>query len=360
MPRQISKNSFKDQTIYIGIDVHKKNWKVTILLEEREHKCFSMNPCPEELARYLHKMFPGGRYLAVYEAGFSGFNACRRLIELGIDCRLVHAADVPTSQKEKLQKSDKADSRKLARTLRNKEFSYIHIPDEELEADRSLVRQRYTISKEVARTKNRVKSLLFQYGIQIPEGFSNSQTRSWSRAYITWLTNLKIDHPSLQLVLDNHLRHGQSLRKQLLLLNKQLRVLAQKDRYRNNYALLLSIPGVGPLTAILFLVEIGNINRFKKLDQLCNFIGLVPRMYGSGDKMVTGKIIRRGRKKLKIALIEASWKAIGADPALMLKFEACKSKMHANKAIIRIARKLLARMRYVLKNTQPYELGIVE
>ena len=96
------------------------------------------------------------------------------------------------------------------------------------------------------------------------------------------------------------------------------------------------------------------------MDDLCNYVGLVPSMHGSGDKIQTGKLLRRGRKELKIMLIEASWEAVRKDPALMAKFGELAKRMHKNKAIIRIARKLLSRIRYVLVNQQEYELSVVK
>jgi transposase len=360
MRNEITKDSFKGQSFYIGIDTHKKNWIVTILGEQYEHKTYSQNPDPELLAGYLNRNFPGASYHAVYEAGFSGFDSCRKLNQLGVNCIIIHPADVPTTQKEKEQKTDKADSRKLARSLRSNEFEAIDIPDPELEADRALVRQRFRQVKDVSRTKNRIKSLLFQFGIVIPERFTSAQTRHWSKAYINWLKNLKVDHSSLKQVIDNYIRIGEAQREELLLLEKQVRNLSLADRYKDNYSLLLSIPGIGPKTAMTFLTQIGDIGRFARLDDLCNYVGLVPKMYGSGDKMQVGKITRRGRKEMKIMLIEASWQAVRKDPALMLKFNELINRMNKNKAIIRIARKLLSRIRFVLLNRQPYSLGVVQ
>lgn len=360
MQAKVNKNSFNDQSFYIGIDYHKKSWKVTILGEHYEHKTMSQDPNPDILASYLKKNFPGGNFHAVYEAGFSGFESCRRLNQLGVNCMVIHAADVPTTRKEKLQKTDKADSRKLARCLRSNEFEAIHIPDRQLEADRALVRQRFRLVKDISRTKNRVKSLLFQFGIDIPERFTSAQTRHWSKVYINWLKELSIQEESLKLTLNNHIHIGEILRKELLLVNRQVRSLSQSVRYRNNYKLLISIPGVGLMTAITFLVQIGDVKRFNRLDELCNYIGLVPKMYGSGEKMITGKIIKRGRKELKIMLIEASWDAIRKDPALMLKFNELTKRMNKNKAVIRIARKLLSRIRFVLTHQKEYELGLTE
>jgi transposase len=65
--------SFKGQNIYAGIDVHLKEWKVTIMAEDRFHKTFSQNPNAEILWKYLQKNFPGANYYSAYEAGFCGF-----------------------------------------------------------------------------------------------------------------------------------------------------------------------------------------------------------------------------------------------------------------------------------------------
>jgi transposase len=332
---------------------------VTILGEQYEHKTISQNPDPDILASYLKRNFPGAGYHAVYEAGFNGFYPCRQLKQLGINCNVVHAADVPTMNKEKIHKLDPVDSRKLARSLRSKEFEPIHIPEPSLEADRTLVRQRFRIMKDVTRTKSRVRSLLFQFNISIPDRFTAGQTRSWSKVFINWLKGLELEHESLKQTLDNYIRIGEIQRKELLSVNRQVRYLSQTDAYRDNYNLLISIPGIGFLTAMTFLVQIGDIRRFKSLDDLCDYIGLVPMMKGSGPKLYIGKMINRGRKELKIMIIEAAWDAVRMDPALMAKFNELTKRMNKNKAIIRIARKLVSRMRFVLMAQQPYKMGII-
>ena len=360
MRTKVSENLFKDQPFYVGIDYHKKSWKVTILSDEYEHKTMSQDPDAGLLASYLKRNFPGGIFHAVYEAGFSGFGSCRKLNELGVNCIVVHPADVPTTQKEKLQKTDKADSRKLAKSLKHDDFEAIHVPDPKLEADRALVRQRFSAVKDLSRTKNRIKSLLFQFGICVPDHFTVAQTRYWSGPYLNWLTELPIEAESLKKTLDNYILTGKSQRENLLILNRQVRELSQTDDYKNNCKLLLSIPGIGLTTSIYILTQLGDIKRFPRLDDLCNYVGLVPGMHDSGDKTQTGKMLHRGRKELKIMLIEASWEAIRKDPALMAKFNELAKRMHKNKAIIRIARKLLSRIRYVLVNQQEYELSVVK
>lgn len=358
METKVNEKLFEGQPIYVGIDCHKKNWTVTVLGERYEHKTISQDPNPDILSAYLKRNFPGADYHAVYEAGFNGFATCRNLQEAGINCSVIHPADVPTSQKEKLQKTDPIDSRKLARSLKSNEFKAIHVPDISLEADRALVRQRFRIMKDITRMKNRVRSFLFQFNINVPDRFTSAQTRHWSRIYINWLKELPLDLISLRQTLDNYIHVGEILRKELLVINKQVRNLSQSERYRNNYNLLITSPGVGLMTAITFLVQIGDIRRFSTLDDLCAYVGFFPTMHGSGPKMQTGEMVKRGRKELKVMLIEAAWEAVRHDPSMMSRFNQLSLRMNKNKAIVRIARKLVSRMRSMLLNQTVYQLGI--
>ena len=273
---------------------------------------------------------------------------------------VIHPADVPTSQKERMQKTDKTDSRKLAKSLRSGLFTGVYIPERNLEADRALLRQRHRLVKEISRTKNRIKSLLYQFGISIPDQFTAQQTRHWSKVYMNWLKGLQPTEAPLKMALDNYIRLGAFLRSELLVINRQVKTLAASGSYKKNYRLISSVPGIGLIGAMTLLVEIGDISRFGRLDDLNSYIGLVPRMYASGDKTQTGKLTKRGRKRLKIILIEAAWVAVRHDPALTAKYNELLTKMTKNKAIIRIARKLLSRARHVLKHQEEYVPGIIK
>ena len=110
--KNVSKLSFQGKHFYVGIDVHKKSWTVTIRCEKTVVSTFSMNPSPEELKRHLEKNYPGGKYFSVYEAGYSGFWIHRRLRSLGIENIVINPADVPTTDKERRHKTDTWDLRK--------------------------------------------------------------------------------------------------------------------------------------------------------------------------------------------------------------------------------------------------------
>lgn len=159
--------------------------------------------------------------------------------------------------------------------------------------------------------------------------------------------------------LDIFIKELEALEAIIKELTAMIQALSQTEQYKRNMELLRSIPGIGGIAAITLLTELGDINRFKTVDRLNSFIGLVPCVYASGDMEKVGHMTYRGHDLLKCLLVEAAWMAIRRDPALMLQYQALTKRMKGNKAIIRIVRKLINRIRYVLKNQRPYELGVV-
>ncbi|HAM50909.1 MAG TPA: hypothetical protein DCP92_09560 [Nitrospiraceae bacterium] len=108
------------------------------------------------------------------------------------------------------------------------------------------------------------------------------------------------------------------------------------------------------------LTELYEIGRFKNLDKLCSYVGLTPDTDSSGETDHTTGITKRRNAQLRCILIESSWVAVRKDPALLMSFNKLCKKMSKNKAIVRIARKLLNRIRYVLKTQQEYVSAVVQ
>lgn len=349
---------FSGTNIFIGLDTHLKSWRTTVMVEDTVYKTFSQDPNALVLKRFLDNNFPKANYFSAYEASFSGFKTHRDLLALGIDNIVVNPADVPTTNKERVQKEDSRDSRKLARQLSNGDLTAIHVPSLELEGDRNLLRYRKTLTKEIARSKNRIKSQLYFFGITIPEHFSGK--KYWSKRFTNWLQQVELPTESARFVLTEQIETTESLRKKQHLITKQIRKLSEKQAYKENYKLLRSVPGIGCLTAMIILTEIGDISRFKTLDQLCSYIGLVPMTRSSGEKDNAGNITKRKHSILRTAIIESAWVAIRNDPALMLAYQELHKQMKPQKAIVRIAKKLTNRIRYVLKNKKTYECAIVK
>ncbi|OUP26056.1 IS110 family transposase [Bacteroides sp. An19] len=360
MRKQSNTLNFEGQNIYVGIDVHLKSWTVSILSAHLHHKTFVQPPSPEALSSYLHAHFPNGNYLSAYEAGFSGFWAHYKLVEMGIQNIVVNPADVSTSQKERLQKTDAVDSRKIARSLRSNELTAIHVPCRETLEVRTLLRSRDALVRDLARMKQRIKAFLYYYGIDYPEEFRHSGTH-WSRAFMNWLRNgIRMDteegSAGFSLLLDS----VESQRRLLLEATRKLRALSRSDRYATDYGLLRSVPGIGMITALAFLAELEDIRRFANSDRLAGYIGLVPTSHSTGEKDNKGEMTFRGQMQLRSKLIECAWFAARLDPALNMAFSKLTRRMEPNKAIVRIARKLLNRIFYVLKYKRRYKNETVE
>jgi transposase len=359
MQTQRKELNFEGQNIFVGIDVHLKSWNVSIFTEDVHHKTFSQPPKAESLSSYLKLNFPNAIYHSVYEAGFSGLSAHYELINLGINNIVTNPADVPTSDKERRRKTDKVDSNKLARSLRNNELKGIYTPSQGILEDRSFVRIRSSIVKDQSRLKNRLRSMLYFYGIEFPVEFQKSRTH-WSKRFMVWLKTVQLKSQSGNMALAILIKEAEQLRTLLLEVNKELKVLSFTEKYAKNIEFIRSVPGVGLVTGMFFLSEIEDIKRFENNDKFAGMIGIVPDCYSSGDKEQIGEITHRRHVHLRSALIECSWIAVRIDPALSKAYSDYCKRMEPNKAIIRIARKLSNRIYYVLKNEKKYETRIVK
>lgn len=347
---------FSGKTIFAGIDIHKKDWQVALFYEGITLENFRMSASSSQLIGHLTKRYSGASFRCVYESCAWGFALQRQLAAAGIDCIVVHAGDVPGSNKEKQNKTDKVDALKLARHHAAGLLQGIHVPDEDLQKQRNLIRFRKRLTGDLNRSKNRLKSLLKYQGIEIPEHLDKSK---WSRNFIKWVEEQAHKDELLKDVLLLMLEEVQHLRQLLLKTMRKLRSLMRTDRYSQNIDLLVSTPGIGPTTAMLFLMEVGDIERFKTFDRLNNFVGYFPGSNSSGEKEQDTGISKRKHKELRTAIVESAWTAIRIDPALLEVYQQLCKRMKGSEAIIRIARKLLRRMRAVLVKKQKYEKGIV-
>jgi len=353
----VNKLNFSGQSIYVGLDVHKKSWSVSIFSEHCEHKKFTQPPEVDKLVHYLKHNFPGADYHSVYEAGFSGFWAHDQLRERGVNCMVVNPADVPTTNKERTSKRDRTDCRKLARSLRSGDLEGIYVPARPKLEDRSLVRTRQSMMKKQTRCKNQIKSLLYFYGINLPEELVRS---SWTQKFLHWLEGIRMERASGDLALKAHLEELKHLKQIIASINRAIILLSRQEEYHGWVRLLKTIPGISTLTAMILLTELCELARFATLDRLASYVGLIPDTKDSGETEHTGNLTFRRNPQLRAVLIEAAWVAARKDPVLLLAFNEYCKRMRKTRAIVKIARKLLNRIRYVLKNQAEYVPGVVQ
>lgn len=354
-----SENAFAGQLFYVGIDVHQRQWTICIRNNQMAiAKPLTIDPSAKALSTYLHRQYPGGQFLAVYEAGYSGFWPARELLSQDIVTMVVNPADIPAMHKEWSSKTDRVDSAKLARSLENKELRGIYIPDRQAEECRLLNRYRSRLVKDETRLKNRLKAILAEFNYRIPVELEG---RRWSGAYLRWLESVRFTTPYAQAAYLEQLGQiAESRQRQARILRELKDLAAQDQQISQVLRLLQSIPGIGFLTAMLLVTELIDIKRFRRFDELASYVGLSPMVHESDERSYQRGLTTRHNRELRSRLIESAWIAVRKDSVLTMKFGQLCLRMNRNKAIIRITKMVLSRIRHVWKTQTPYEYGVIE
>lgn len=344
--------------LYIGIDVHKRSWKVNIYTEICGGKTMTIPPRADQLHTYISKHYSDAQQVQVaYEAGCCGFSHHRKFISYGWKSMVVNPADIHRKGKEQYTKTDKIDAQLIARELRDGRLTSISVPDEKREGLRSLFRRRNDLVKQYRKVKGRIKSQLLYLGVDLPQEYDNSY---WSHAFRGWLDEMNFKEPTMALTLKSRMRSFRFIDEELREVSNQLRKYC-RSHYKQQYTLLRSVPGIGPIVSVAILSEVGDLNRFNNEKQLCSYVGLMPGIYESGGKLRTKGMTPRCNRLMRSYFIEASWQAIRSDPAIQRYYRKKISEGKQSKqVVVKIARKLLCRARAVIRTNQSYEIGIIE
>jgi transposase len=339
--------------LYIGIDVHKKSWRVHIKTDLFDHKEYTSPPDADQLYGYVSRHFPNYEVSVVYEACCTGFGAAREFINYGWDTKVVHTADVPKGNKQRYQKNDKIDARYLSERLRQGDLRSVYIPVAEQDYLKSLIRHRNQVVKNLRTQKNQIKSLLLYHSVTIPEEFDNP---NWSKDFIAWLQELNWPYATVQFAMESKLRLYTSIYKEYLEAANKIRLYC-RQHYKKDYYLLKSIPGIGGIVAGAILGELGDLRRFNTEAQLSNCIGVVPGFTQSGESATRSLgLTNRCKALLRSYLIESAWVAIRKDPEIQAYYRKHIGKNEKN-VIVKVAHKMCRRILSVIKHERPYVIN---
>ena len=226
--------------LFIGIDIHKRSWKIHCSTDISGGKTFSMPPSPEGLKNYVDKYFPDHEVVTAYEAGCCGYHAHRCFESYGWRSLVVNPADVHRKGKEKHTKTDGIDAQLIARELKDGRLEGIHVPDMEREQLRSLFRRRNDLVKDYRRIKSLIKSQLLYFGVIVPQEYDNSH---WSHGFRHWLDALEFEYSPARATLDSRMRPFRFVDQEPRDVSTQLRRYC-KVHYKKDCILLRSIPGI--------------------------------------------------------------------------------------------------------------------
>lgn len=308
-------------TIICGMDAHDNTLsnRIGVNRETPETKTVkNTHVGRQKLFQYLRalaKKNEEARIIVAYEASPLGFGIYDDCVEAGIECHILVPTKMPKATKDRKRKYDERDAQRIfemlrAHVLAGNDLPDIWIPDQKTRDDRELVRSRLDTGHKLTALKTQVQMLLKRNKVVKPGDVG----KSWTLSHRMWLEGLK-PNAGARTALSSLLRQIEKLEEEIWILEKEIKVLSKADRYRlAAEALVVQIKGVGLLTAMVYLTEIGDMRRFNNRKEIGSYLGLVPSSNESGEGSERkGHITREGPARVRKVLCQATWARVAYD-----------------------------------------------
>lgn len=326
--------------IYIGIDLHKRSQTWVALGEKDSTKLLSrIYPVtPEGIDRAVSDVKKlGSELVALVEPVCGWIWVVKRLRELGLKVEISNPRKVRLIA-ESLKKTDENDAYTLARLLKTGEVALSNECDPETRKHRSLCRERCFLVNMRASIKTRLESIVTRDGNHTFLARAKNRTQ-----VIVKNSEVTIHHEAIA-----------SLDIILKKVEEEIKTSSQVNSLEMKR--LMTIPGVGPVTASTICAEVGDFRNFQRPERLASFAGLVPRERSSGGKQKLGSITHQGSTYLRYVLIETALRIRETKDTISLFafYKKIKQKSGAMKARVALARKILTIMWYMMKNEKDY------
>ncbi|MBI9108646.1 MAG: IS110 family transposase [Spirochaetales bacterium] len=291
-----------ESILYVGMDVH-KDWIVIVVFREDETEPFIVvkkKNDKQQLRTYFKKLKEKGRLYCCYEAGFSGFYHYHLLVEMGISCIIAAPGLIPRKAGDHI-KTDTRDAESLARNLRAGMLTPVHVPTHQDESVRDYLRMRDDFKMDLKRKKQQILSFLSRLGYIYKDG------TYWTGAHRRWLKNIDNLLPLQRETLTNYLIAMEELEQKITLIDNRIEEIAKEEQYNSLVGKLMCLKGIGTLTALSLIVEIGDFKRFASAEKFMGYLGLVPSEASSGSHRRQGGLTKAGNIRLRRPLIESAW-----------------------------------------------------
>jgi len=288
--------------VHVALDVHEATIAVTGLGDGSDTPVFESDLIndPKTIRTHFSKWAQQYNLRCCYEASSCGYSLYRLLTQMGIQCEVIAPSLIPQRPGDHI-KTDRRDARKLARLYRAGVLTAIHVPTEQQESDRSLLRLRDDLVAEVVKAKNQIHKFLRVWGLRY-DGKSNWTLRHWK-----WLRSLTFEGVDA-IVWREYLGLLEYKLSRLQEIERAVMELANSDRYLPQVSRLCCLKGIAQITAMVLLTELHDLRRFRSARALMAFLGLVPREHSSGARVRQGGITKAGNARCRRAVVEAAWK----------------------------------------------------
>lgn len=296
----------KNKTVYIGIDVDDQAFHGCALVEDGEEIEFKCKPNVGELVKKLDRI--SKRYKEIkscYESTYLGFSLQRDLGKRGYECDVIASSLIPMVSGQRA-KTDRLDCRKLARYYMKGELTRVHVPSEEEEAIRDLVRGRVFLRKQLKAMKLYIQSTCRRIGIHYRE--SKGATKSyWTQSHKNWLdTEIgKMKDRAQKFNLRLLREQLDQLTSQIELYDQEIKNIAQTPKYARKVDALSCYRGINTLTAMTLITELGDIKRFDHPRRLASYSGMDLREYSSGGRERRYGITKMGNRYIRTSIVES-------------------------------------------------------
>lgn len=332
----------------VGIDLAKRTY-VAHAIDPAKDKAVIWDGRTDEkgIERLCAKLKPSDR-IAIECCSFAFHLAKVLKAQVGCKVLILNAGDLAIIYKS-VKKTDLEDAGKLAWLLHkmtDDELPVVTLPSEQEEHRRALVSE--LSSKKKARTAliNRLHSLFVRQGI-VTVGKEELRTADHREAQITVLngyTALESKRIQSELILvEAHIEEIEAEIRQELKLEPKV-------------SHLMSIPGVGPTTAMAFLAYVGDGSRFSHARQVSHYVGITPRVDSSGETTRIGNITKRGCAAIRAIIVQSAWAAVhtSKDHRLKQKYQELSGRRGKGRAIVAVARRILELMWVVVRTDTTY------
>lgn len=252
---------------------------------------------------------------------------------------------------ESVSKCDRLDAAVLCElACSNLKLPSIYVPDDEVFALREHLRSRADLVRVRTMLKNRVHAALHRRGLWSPQADG-----LFTQAGLRWLKEVEFDAAGREIV-DRYLSQIESMDASLKSSTASVRKLSGQQRWCHPAALLCTIPGVGLITSMTILAELGDVDRFHGRASVSNYAGLVPVLRSSNEKHYSGGITHRGPPALRSVLVEASWVAISRVPLYRSIYDRVATRRGKQVAIVAVARRMLEDSWIMLRRKQVFRI----
>ena len=289
-------------TTIVAFDQHAATTVAAVLLPaHRTPALHALSSDPTTLGRFVERLRRQGPVVCCYEAGPCGFELQRALTARGVPCDVIAPSLIPRRAGDRI-KTDRRDAGQLAVLYRAGALTAIHIPTEQEEAVRDLLRCREDIRADLLRARHRLSHFLLRHGRRF-----TATKRAWTKRHAEWLQAQRWPVPALEQTHRAYVRAVDEGVARLHAVDLELRAFLTLEPFRARVERLRCFRGIDDLTALTIAAELGDPRRFPSAPSLMAFMGLVPSEYSSGTKQVRGAITKCGNAHLRRVLVESSW-----------------------------------------------------